>query len=407
MDLLKHKLLLFFFSLVFLSTTIIPLSIAAEWSGNIATEIREFKNPGSTNQQEKRYSSIAFKPEFFHQWDNGQSFTFSAFSRASDNNESRTRVDIRELYWNYSSESWELRLGIRKVFWGVTEAQHLVDIINQTDLIEGFDREEKLGQPMANFAWIKNWGTTEFFVMPGFREQTFAGEDARLRPGLLIDASNPVYESSSAEQHVDVAARWSHYFGDWDIGLSQFYGTHREARFTPIMISSNDGSQTLKLTPNYDIIKQTGLDVQATLDSWLWKAEVIRRSGKNIDTFYASTLGLEYSYFDVYSSGIDIGLITEWLYDSRDQQATTSFANDTMLGLRIALNDRQSTEFLAGIIVDNNNKGNIFSVETSRRIGEQFKLSIEAYVFYDIAADDILAAFANDDYLQLEFAYYY
>jgi len=54
-------------------------------------------------------------------------------------------------------------------FWGVTEFQHLVDIINQTDLVENIDTEDKLGQPMINLALINDWGTVDLFIMPYFR----------------------------------------------------------------------------------------------------------------------------------------------------------------------------------------------------------------------------------------------
>ena len=47
-----------------------------------------------------------------------------------------------------------MRLGLRKVYWGVTESQHLVDVINQTEGVENLDGEDKLGQPMLNLALI-------------------------------------------------------------------------------------------------------------------------------------------------------------------------------------------------------------------------------------------------------------
>ena len=54
----------------------------------------------------------------------------------------------------------KFRVGVGKVFWGVTESQHLVDIINQTDLVENIDTEDKLGQPMLETTWLQNWGAT-------------------------------------------------------------------------------------------------------------------------------------------------------------------------------------------------------------------------------------------------------
>ena len=60
------------------------------------------------------------------------SFTFQPFIRIDQQDEERSHFDIRELAWLHVGNDWELRTGIRKVFWGVNESQHLVDIINQT-----------------------------------------------------------------------------------------------------------------------------------------------------------------------------------------------------------------------------------------------------------------------------------
>ena len=80
----------------------------------------------------------------------------------------RTHADLREAYFLLFGEigdgEWELRVGIDQVFWGVTESQHLVDIINQIDLVEHPNGETKLGQPMVNITYSSDWGIVEFFV---------------------------------------------------------------------------------------------------------------------------------------------------------------------------------------------------------------------------------------------------
>lgn len=55
----------------------------------------------------------------------------------------RTHVDLRELYWRRSFASADLYIGLRKLFWGVTESVHLVDVVNQTDLVENTDTFER------------------------------------------------------------------------------------------------------------------------------------------------------------------------------------------------------------------------------------------------------------------------
>ena len=57
----------------------------------------------------------------------------------------RTHGDIRELAYVHARVMiGSFVVGIRKEFWGVTEFQHLVDVINQTDGVEDFDGEDKL-----------------------------------------------------------------------------------------------------------------------------------------------------------------------------------------------------------------------------------------------------------------------
>ena len=80
----------------------------------------------------------------YHEWADGkQSVSFIPFARLDQGDDERTHADIRELSWSYIARDYEWTIGFSKVYWGVTEAQHLVDIINQTDLVEDFDRRRK------------------------------------------------------------------------------------------------------------------------------------------------------------------------------------------------------------------------------------------------------------------------
>ena len=77
----------------------------------------------------------------------------------------RTYWDLREVYYQKAKNNWEINVGLKKIFWGVTESAHLVDIINQSDQLKSFDGEEKLGQPMVQFSWFtSNVGTFDFFL---------------------------------------------------------------------------------------------------------------------------------------------------------------------------------------------------------------------------------------------------
>jgi hypothetical protein len=378
-------------------------SQAADWSGFVAGEFRYFTYSPLDDRQHDSYLSLAAEVEYYREWNNGRdSLTFTPFVRFDQHDGERGHADIRELAWVHVARDWELRAGIRKVFWGVTESQHLVDIINQTDLVENPDQEDKLGQPMVNLALIRDWGTLDLFILPGFRERTFPGAEGRLRTPLVVDADRARYESPAKDRRIDVAVRWSRTLGDWDVGLYHFSGTSREPRLLPGV----DQRGAPVLTPYYDVIEQTGLDVQATKGAWLWKLEAIHRRGQG-EPFSALVGGFEYTFYGVFDSARDVGWLLEYHYDDRGDAATSPFQNDLMSGLRLALNDPQSSELLAGAILDLDRGGVFYVVEASRRLGQHWKLGLEGRAFAGLHQDDPSFSLRRDDYLQLELAYYF
>lgn len=380
-----------------------PATAQGQWSGQLATEARLFADSPAHPGQGAGSLSLALQPEYYRSWDEGrQSFLFAPFLRLDSRDAERSHGDIRELSWIRASHDWELRLGIRKVFWGVTESQHLVDILNQTDLVENPDGEDKLGQPMVNLALVREWGTLDLFLLPGFRERTFPGIEGRLRPALVVDSEQAVYESSREERRIDAALRWSHYIGPWDLGLSHFHGTGREPRLLPGV----DGGGQPVLVPHYDVIHQTGLAVQRIAGDWLWKLELIRRSGQ-VDTFTAAVGGFEYTLVGLRESVMDLGLLLEYSFDDRKDAAPNPFENDLFLGTRWVFNDVDGTEILAGLFLDLDHHGRLYNLEASRRIGNAWRLSAELRLWQAFPVTDPLHAFQADDHLLVELARYF
>ena len=168
-------------------------------------------------------------------------FDFRPFYRVDSLDHRRSHGDIRELSVTRTWGDLELKAGISKVFWGVAESNHLVDVINQMDLIENPDGEDRLGQPMIKLAYFTPLGAVEGFVLPGFRERTFSGDKGRYRfPVPVLDAA--IYQDDAKDAHVDWAVRWFHTLGMFDIGVAHFSGTSREPNF---IAGSHDGRSGL------------------------------------------------------------------------------------------------------------------------------------------------------------------
>ncbi|GAB1855304.1 hypothetical protein MHTCC0001_01370 [Flavobacteriaceae bacterium MHTCC 0001] len=363
-------------------------------------EYRFFPDSGQFQNQKDHFPSFSIQPEYSIDWKDGEeSINATAFFRL-DVDESRTHWDIRELYYQKAKDNWELNIGLKKVYWGVIESNHLVDIINQTDAVESFDGEQKLGQPMVQFSLTTDhYGTFNFFYLPYHRKRTFPGEKGRFRFPVVIDQDDLGYESGAEEWRQDLAFRWSHYFGAFDVGLSHFYGNGREPLFTFDTMGN--------INAFYPVIHQTGLDLQATHNAFLWKLESIYRNADAQD-FFALAAGLEFTLSNIDGNGLDIGLLGEYLYDERDELALTALQNDVFFGSRIAFNDTQDTSILIGGIADLESRSKIFSIEASRRFGSSWTAEVEARIFNTIDTDEfILTNFREDSFLRISIFRYF
>ena len=289
------------------ATTAVSEAVS-EWRGYVGVETRVFLEDPMFHDQHRWYGSAVLHPEYHREWDDGyHRLVVAPFLRDECPADCRTLADIRELYYERVRDKWEVRLGFRQIFWGVTESQHLVDIVNQTDLVENIDTEDKLGQPMLEINRVEDWGTLKLFILPYFRERTFPGREGRLRGPLPVEIDEAEYESSRKQWHTDFALRYQHYVGAWDFGVSYFYGTTRD----PLLEPRRPGG-VLEVVPVYDLVHQLGADVQYTRDAWLWKFEGIVREGQD-ETFGAVTAGFEYTFFGLGDSDVGLGILAEWL----------------------------------------------------------------------------------------------
>jgi len=371
------------------------------FSGSLGAEMRTFlEQPQFPNQLEHAQPSLSILPEVAYDTEDGaHQFRLSPFLRLDSRDSARTHVDLREAYWRYAKEDWEILLGVNKVFWGVTESRHLVNVINQIDFVEDIDEEDHLGQPMVNVSTQQEWGRLDLFTLPRFRERTFPGEDGRLRFRLPVDTDAAEYESGLAEWHVDHALRYSHYIGNWDIGAHVFYGTSREPRFVP-------NAALTRLTPVYDLMTQGGLDVQYTHGPWLWKFEGIVRDGQG-PIFGAAVGGVEYTVHQAFETAADIGLLFEYLYDGRNPQSApiTFYDDDLFIGTRLAFNDIHDTAVLVGGIIDREDQSTVLFIEAERRLGERWKLELESRIFMNVDRANRISSFRRDSFVTVHLSF--
>jgi len=346
--------------------------------------------------------SLAWEPGFFMNITDYMNFELILFGRVDQHDRNRTHGDIREAFFELFFDEWTFGFGIHKVFWGVTESRHLVDIINQTDVVEDFDMDLKLGQAMLTTSYTNDKaGTFSFYVMSWARPQVFPSPEGRPALPLPVDNDIRIYESRLKQGQIDTAFRWSHAMEGFDWGLSYFFGTAREPQLFP----TANGAGALALQPVYALIQQGGLDVQYTIEGWLLKVESIVRGGQG-PTFGAVTGGFEYTFYQVNGGIVDIGVILEYNYDGRDNNTFLVFENDLFTGMRLSLSDVGSTQFLVASYIDAKDGSVLIIAEVARRFGENWKILLEGRGYIP-QAGNVLQFFRNDSQIQVDIEYHY
>lgn len=367
-----------------------------EWAGSISVNSRIFAEHGEMTEQQKHSTNFSLNLSYYQDFQQGDArLVFDGFARVDQHDSSANLLDVKELYWWQYANGFEISAGFKQVFWGVTETVHLVDVINQTDTIGNLNGEQKLGQPMVNVLMERDWGTLQVFALLGFQERQFSSTRSRLTSPIPVEESLANYQSTANQKRIDWALRYSHVVSEWDIGISYFNGIDRN----PILMPKLTDQSSLSLAPYYQTIDQLGIDVQGTFAAWLLKFETIVGKVVEGSGYFASVTGLEYSFYSIAESAIDIGLIIEHQFDDRENKLNN---NDLAIGARVAFNNSQSSELLVALTQDLDNQSQFFTIEASHRINDLWFIETQAAIFSNNANHDASAIFANEDHIRIE-----
>ncbi|SMM97918.1 hypothetical protein SPONN_776 [uncultured Candidatus Thioglobus sp.] len=280
-------------------------------------------------------------------------------------------VDITELYWNKSFDNYNFKIGVDKEFWGKVELVNVVDIINQKNNLD-FEDKAKFGELMAKFSYFKKDNTYSLYYLPYFRERKFSD----------LSIENTTFENEKDS----FALRYSTIIDNIDLGISYFNGVDR----SPILSANAN-----KFDTYYPNLEQFGVDIQLTLENILWKLEFAQKHYK-AENQYSSVYGFEY----LLGSTWDIGILFE---RAQDTNSNAVFADDVLLGARIALNDEGSSNGLIALSYDRNYKSKMLNISADKRLGNDMKLSIKSQILFDKNDDTVLKNQKNNTTITLSY----
>ena len=399
-------------ALVFMAAAGVEVQ-ALDFSGDLSLQARWYPQSPAFPGQRSSTAGLVFEPTLYGEVTPSTSFTFTPLYRYDSADSRRTHLDLREAYLltygDWGENSWELRLGLDRVFWGVAEIHNLVDIVNQLDLVEHPRDRPKLGQPMAHLTVSGDWGLAELFLLPYHRRLTFPGRSGRLRSELLIE-DDALYESGAEERHVDFAFRYSHAVGLLDFGLSAFVGTSRDPLYLASPQPGPLPAVDVRLIPYYEQIRQYGVEAQLTTESWLYKMEAIQRSGaRNLlgqeEDYNAFIFGLERTLYALFDSPADLTILGEWFYDERGRRAPTVWQDDLFIAGFLAFNDVQGTELVTGILTDLRHGSRTLNLELKRRLEGSWSMRLEAFANIDVDPKDLTYGGRRDSFMGVDFTF--
>ena len=377
-----------------------------ELNSESKTEIRYFHKEAAYLGQKNTYSS-SLSSEFYADFNNDINLIIEPRIRYDLYDKNRNKLDISQGYFIYFKDKYEYKVGVAKIFWGITESKNLVDIINTNDLVD-IDPKAKLGQPLMTYSIATSFlGVFDFYYLPLFIRSSETGRRGRIRLSLPKQKSSSYYEGGAGKRQPSWAVKWENSYGRNDLSFQVFRGISRDSS-TITEIEDNN----LNYFSGYERITQLGTYFQKTQGPLIYKFEGIKRYGQRNaklirDNYFSSILGLEYVVTRIFNKVWDLNFFLEYSNDDRNNDSTDYLQNDLFLGLKLFINDTSGTEFIASTTTDLDGGGNTGKLEVSSRLTDNIRLSTEYNYYWSTNSKDILYSFRRDNYLGFNIKKYF
>ncbi len=406
----KHICILLLFLL--LCPALAWAEVEVDYKGNIGFEQWAFPRSGKNSQNN---ANSAFELMLEGSVSNGAWQTLAAPRVKIDViEERRNRVTADEAWVQYSSDAFEVRVGLQTFFWGTVESVNIVDVLNQRDYESDFLDPYKWGELSALVSYFTDDYTFEFYYLPYFRTATFPSRYSRYSfTNGTVDISKKEYLHGGSNWDPQGAFRVSRTIGSADMAVSFFHGW---ARFPVLALEPGK----TELTPYYYKENTLSYDIQMAVGAWLVKGELVYKNTdinsslvrnsvetggrvlrKNLvpSSYVAYVLGLEYKFENIVGSN-DIVLLAEYLGDSNRGEKTPDYRiyqNDIFLAFRYNLNDANDKKLeVGGFISLEKCDEVIYSVKYSQRFLDEFTFKFEYLGLAVSEEDSPLSIFKED-----------
>jgi len=354
------------------------LSQEKKWNSSLRGELRSvftnFYDDFPDEDKLNNYGAFSIEGEWTtFSKGNDKQFVIEPFFRYAYIDKSRTHFDMRQLYYAQKFGGFTLSVGVKQVLWGYLDGFSIVNMFNQADELEEPLDGEKLGQAVieGNYAFGNN--DISVYYTPLFRPKQYPDFKSRsfLFPFELKDDELKELEFSKPA----LAVRMRRILPKVELAASYYFGTYTIPAFF-----FDPSDFTLGL--DYREVHQLGLEGQYAFKSLLVKSEAAYRKHDGFDDSWAIGFGLEYTFSNVFRSGIELAPSVEVSYDQFKKDHGIPFHYTIFYSLRADFGDIQSSELNVRLITLPDDYTTIWNIDFSRRVFSYFEVLVASNFFF-------------------------
>ena len=387
----------------FLLVSLIPIVLSAydfEYKGNIGVEAEYFNH----NVQNKRDNALALRleAELKTKFDNSE-IALKVIGLLDKDDDNRRFMEFNDLYYKYNFQDSDILIGRNTRFWGALEFYNITDIFNTKNIADDpYDYDSKLGA--WNAAYTKYFGNSELSLIVKLYEEKQKMQDSKSINNFLPLPYNDTLKTQRGETRPSIYLKYG--------------GTGDEVQIDYGIVYENGYDSQRYMTYNQGSLQQNAYIVNkllgyATLVSGdtIYKTEAAYTlsDDKTVSDYGELGVGLEHTLYGFWEDR-DLGLLAEYYrYEARDDTKLGAkdfsyfFQNDLSIGFRVSMNDIYSSELLAGMDIDFDNKEKIYTLKYDTRVYEKYKLQLS---YLHLSPSDN-SAFKRLDRFKFEFGYYF
>ena len=324
--------------------------------------------------------------------------------------ENETKIELRELFFQYTVKDIDLKVGRQIITWGVADALRITDIISPMDYSEFLARDyDDIRIPVNGLKFCINKNkynlefifvpVTEYYIIPTSKENPWS---------ITKDINSPFLinknRKSKKLKNSEIGAKLSFYLNGIDFSISALHSFNK----TPVY-NYGFNADTLILNENYERLEMFGLDLSKTIGNFVVRAEggiyINELQENSINTLKPiktnsinSLIGIDW-----YPGG-DWNVSVQCYYKNIDKKNIKGKQNSTMATFNISkklLNNNLNLSSFAYYDISNKSVFNRFSADYA--LNDQ----IHFIVGYDLFAGDkgIFATYKDNSEIWIKAKY--